>query len=78
MATSFAAEHTDFLTNLNTSGVIWLCFASNEGMALKHRPGYKNRDTESIKKGISIVEGLMKDISSIGKRPVIARYVSAR
>ncbi len=76
MAISSAAEYVDFFVNLNMPDVSLLSFANNERMTLKHRLKYKNQDVESIKLGISILEGLIKDISIIGERQIIERYVN--
>lgn len=78
MAINSTAEYVDFFVNLNMPGVSLLSFANNERMSLKHRLKYKNQDIESIKRGISILEGLIKDISIIGERQIITRYVNKK
>ena len=78
MAINSTAEYVDFFVNLNMPGVSLLSFVNNERMSLKHRLKYKNQDVESIKQGISILEGLIKDISVIGERQIIERYVNEK
>ena len=74
MVINTASEYVDFFVNLNMSGVSLLSFVHNERMSLKHRLEYKNQDVESVKNGILILEGLIRNITAMGERKVIEKY----
>lgn len=69
------SEYVDFFINLNMGGnVTLLSFVNNEKMVLKQKLEYKNLEKEPIKKGISILEGLVNEINEIGERKVLEKY----
>jgi|TARA_B110000438_G_scaffold171429_1_gene163803 hypothetical protein len=68
-------EYVDFFINLNMgSKVSLLSFVNNERMVLKQKLKNKTNQKEPIKKGISILEGLISEISSNGEVEVIEKY----
>ena len=69
------SEYVDFFINLNMGGnVTLLSFVNNEKMVLKQKLEYKNLEKEPIKKGISILEGLVNEINEIGEKKVLEKY----
>ncbi len=69
------AEYVDFFTNLNMGeNVSLLSFVNNEKMVLKQKLENKNLEKESIKKGIEILEELVKEINEIGEKAVLEKY----
>ena len=75
MAIKTTAEYVNFFIDLNMGkDVSLLSFVNNERMVLKQKLGHKNLDKEPIKKGINILEGLIKDIGSIGESQILKRY----
>ena len=68
-------EYVDFFINLNMGGnVSLLSFVNNEKLVLKQKLEYKNLEKEPIKKGIKILEGLVKEINEIGENAVLEKY----
>ena len=68
MAIDTTDEYVDFFINLNMgSKVSLLSFVNNERMVLKQKLENKTNQKEPIKKGISILEGLISEISSNGE-----------
>jgi len=68
-------EYVDFFINLNMGGnVSLLSFVNNEKLVLKQKLEYKNLEKEPIKKGIKILEGLVKEINEIGEKAVLEKY----
>ncbi len=68
-------EYVDFFINLNMGGnVSLLSFVNNEKLVLKQKLEYKNLEKEPIKKGIKILEGLVKEINKIGEKAVLEKY----
>jgi len=68
-------EYVDFFINLNMGGnVSLLSFVNNEKLVLKQKLEHKNLENEPIKKGIKILEGLVKEINEIGEKIVLEKY----
>ena len=68
-------EYIDFFINLNMGdSVTLLSFVNNEKLVLKQKLEYKNLEKEPIKKGIEILETLVKEINKIGQDAVIQKY----
>lgn len=75
MGMQSAEEYVDFFINLNMGdNVTLLSFVNNEKLVLKQKLKYKNPEKESIKKGIEILETLIKEISEVGQDAVIQKY----
>jgi len=51
-----------------------LSFVNNEKLVLKQKLEYKNLEKEPIKKGIEILEGLVKEINQIGEKAILEKY----
>jgi hypothetical protein len=51
-----------------------LSFVNNEKMVLKQKLEYKNLEKDPIKKGVEILEGLVKEINEIGEKAVLEKY----
>ena len=68
-------EYVDFFINLNMGeNVSLLSFVNNEKLVLKQKLEHKNLEKESIKNGIKILEGLVKEINEIGEKTVLEKY----
>ncbi len=68
-------EYVDFFINLNMGkNVSLLSFVNNEKIVLKQKLEYKNLEKEPIKKGIGILEKLVKEINEIGEKAVLEKY----
>jgi len=68
-------EYVDFFINLNMGkNVSLLSFVNNEKLVLKQKLEYKNLEKEPIKKGIEILEGLVKEINQIGEKAILEKY----
>ena len=75
MAIQSEAEYVDFFINLNMGkSVNLLSFVNNEKLILKQKLQYKNLEKEPIKKGISILEELAREINEIGETAVLEKY----
>lgn len=75
MGIQSAEEYVDFFINLNMGdNVTLLSFVNNEKLVLKQKLEYKNLEKEPIKKGIEILETLVKEISEVGQDAVIQKY----
>ena len=75
MGIQSAEEYIDFFINLNMGeNVPLLSFVNNEKLVLKQKLEYKNLEKEPIKKGIEILETLVKEINEIGQDAVIQKY----
>ena len=75
MAIQSASEYVDFFINLNMGeNVSLLSFVNNEKLVLKQKLEYKNLEKESIKKGVEILEELVKEINEIGEKLVLEKY----
>ncbi len=60
-------EYVDFFINLNMGEkVSLLSFVNNEKIVLKQKLEYKNLEKETIKKGVEILEELVREINEIG------------
>jgi len=51
-----------------------LNFINNEKMVLKQKLEYKNLEKDSIKKGIMILEGLVREINETNEKSVLEKY----
>jgi hypothetical protein len=70
-----ASEYVDFFINLNMGkDVPLLNFVNNEKMVLKQKLGYKNLEKDSIKKGIMILEELVREINETNEKSVLEKY----
>ena len=68
-------EYVDLFINLNMGkNVSLLSFVNNEKLVLKQKLEYKNLEKEPIKKGIEILEGLVKEINQIGEKAILKKY----
>ncbi len=68
-------EYVDFFINLNMGeNVNLLSFVNNEKLVLKQKLEHKNLEKEPIKKGIEILEGLVKEINQIGEKAILEKY----
>jgi len=68
-------EYVDFFINLNMGDkVSLLSFVNNEKIVLKQKLEYKNLEKEPIKKGVEILEGLVREINEIGEKAVLEKY----
>jgi hypothetical protein len=75
MGIQSASEYVDFFINLNMGeNVSLLSFVNNEKLVLKQKLENKNIEKEAIKKGIEILEKLVKEINEIGEKAVLERY----
>ncbi len=75
MGIQSASEYVDFFINLNMGkNVSLLSFVNNEKLVLKQKREYKNLEKEPIKKGVKILEGLVKEINEIGEKAVLKKY----
>ena len=68
-------EYVDFFINLNMGeNVSLLSFVNNEKIVLKQKLEYKNLEKEPIKKGVEILEKLVREINEIGEKAVLEKY----
>ena len=68
-------EYVDFFINLNMGEeVTLLSFVNNERMVLKQKLQNKINEKEPIKKGIIILEGLIKEIGENKELAVLEKY----
>ncbi len=68
-------EYVDFFINLNMGkNVSLLSFVNNEKIVLKQKLEYKNLEKDPIKKGVKILEGLVREINEIGEKAVLEKY----
>ena len=51
-----------------------LSFVNNEKLVLKQKREYKNLEKDPIKKGIAILEELVREINEIGETAVLEKY----
>lgn len=54
--------------------VTLISFVNNEKITLKQKLEYKNIEKEPIKQGITILEGIIKEINDIGEKAVLEKY----
>ena len=72
-------EYVEFFINLNMGKeVSLLSFVNNERMILKQKLQNKINEKEPIKKGIVILEGLIKEIEKKGESIVLQKYQKKR
>ena len=75
MGIQSASEYVDFFINLNMGeNVSLISFVNNEKIVLKQKLEYKNLEKEPIKKGIEILEQLVKEINENGESKVLKKY----
>ncbi|MBT5200324.1 MAG: hypothetical protein HOK63_03480 [Thaumarchaeota archaeon] len=75
MAIKSASEYVNFYLDLNMGeGNNLERFANNEKMVLKIKLENKNMDKVAIKKGIEILEELVKEIKENGEKFVLEKY----
>ena len=75
MGIASPSEYVDFFVNLNMGeNVSLLSFINNEKTVLKKNLDLRNIDKEPIKKGIEILELLVKEINDIGEKAVLGKY----
>ena len=75
MAIDTTGEYVDFFINLNMGEkVSLLSFVNNERMVLKQKLQNKSNQKEPIKKGITILEGLISEITESGEIIVLKKY----
>ena len=75
MGIESAIEYVDFFINLNMGeGVSLLSFVNNEKRVLKQNLEHKNLEKEPIKKGVEILEELVREINEIGEKAVLEKY----
>jgi len=68
-------EYVDFFIKLNMGeNVSLLSFVNNEKLVLKQKLEHKNLEKEPIKKGVEILEELVKEINEIGEKAVLDKY----
>ena len=68
-------EYVDFFINLNMGKeVTLLSFVNNERMVLKQKLQNNINEKEPIKKGIIILEGLIKEIGENKELAVLEKY----
>lgn len=68
-------EYVDFFINLNMgTSVSLISFVNNEKIVLKQKLENKNLEKEPIKKGIQILEQLVREINERGEKAVLAKY----
>ena len=68
-------EYVDFFINLNMGkNVTLLSFVNNEKIVLKQKLEHKNLEKDPIKKGVKILEGLVREINEIGEKAVLEKY----
>ena len=75
MGIESATEYVDFFINLNMGeNVSLLSFVNNEKRVLKQNLEHKNLEKEPIKKGVEILEELVREINEIGEEAVLEKY----
>ncbi len=75
MGIESATEYVDFFINLNMGeNVSLLSFVNNEKRVLKQNLEHKNLEKEPIKKGVKILEELVREINDIGEKAVLEKY----
>jgi hypothetical protein len=75
MTIKTTTEYVDFFINLNMGEkVSLLSFVNNERMVLKLKLKNKIIEKDPIKKGIIILEGLIKEIADDGELTVLKKY----
>ncbi|MGY5149094.1 MAG: hypothetical protein ACW9W3_03440 [Candidatus Nitrosopumilus sp. bin_68KS] len=75
MGITSPSEYVDFFINLNMGeNVSLLSFINNEKNVLKKNLDLKNISKEPIKKGIEILELLVKEINENGEKAVLEKY----
>ncbi len=75
MGIKSASEYVRFFLNLNMGeNVTLISFVNNEKITLKQKLEYKNIEKEPIKQGITILEGIIKEINDIGEKAVLEKY----
>jgi len=69
------SEYIDFFINLNMGeNVRLLSFVNNEKMVLKQKLENKNLEKGPIRKGIEILELLVREINEKGEKATLEKY----
>ncbi len=75
MGIQSALEYVDFFINLDMGeNVSLLSFVNNEKLVLKQKLEHKNLEKDPIKKGVEILEELVREINEIGEKAVLEKY----
>ena len=75
MGIESAIEYVDFFINLDMGeNVSLLSFVNNEKLVLKQKLEHKNLEKDPIKKGVEILEELVREINEIGEKAVLEKY----
>ena len=75
MGIESTTEYVDFFINLNMGeNVSLLSFVNNEKRVLKQNLEHKNLEKEPIKKGVEILEELVREINDVGEKAVLEKY----
>jgi hypothetical protein len=75
MGIQSATEYVNFYINLNMGdGTNLLRFVNDEKRIIKLKLENKNNKKELLRKGIEILEGLVKEINEIGEKEVLIKY----
>ena len=75
MGIQSALEYVDFFINLDMGeNVSLLSFVNNEKLVLKQKLEHKNLEKEPIKKGVEILEELVREINEMGEKAVLEKY----
>ena len=75
MGIQSALEYVDFFINLDMGeNVSLLSFVNNEKLVIKQKLEHKNLEKEPIKKGVEILEELVREINEIGEKAVLEKY----
>ena len=75
MGIQSAVEYVDFFINLDMGeNVSLLSFVNNEKLVLKQKLEHKNLEKDPIKKGVEILEELVREINEIGEKAVLEKY----
>ncbi len=75
MGIQSATEYVNFYINLNMGdGTNLLRFVNDEKRILKLKLENKNNKKELLRKGIEILEGLVKEINETGEKEVLTKY----
>ncbi len=75
MGIQSALEYVDFFINLDMGkNVSLLSFLNNEKRVLKQKLEHKNLEKDPIKKGVEILEELVREINELGEKAVLEKY----
>ncbi len=75
MGIKSALEYVDFFINLDMGkNVSLLSFVNNEKIVLKQKLEHKNIEKEPIRKGVEILEELVREINEVGEKLILEKY----